>query len=73
VSLPIQKSTVRTTPLLIHKSAAKLCRCQFRNWQPIGQLLNQKSAAKNCAAADSKIGSDGGVISIYFFFFGVYT
>jgi hypothetical protein len=33
----------------------------------------QKSAATNCIAADSEIDSDGGVISVYIFFRGVFT
>jgi len=32
----------------------------------------QKSAARNCVTADSEIGSDGGVISAFLFFLGVY-
>jgi hypothetical protein len=49
--------------LPIQKSAAKLQRCRFKNWQP------------ETVAADSEIGSDGGVISFYFSFFfpGVYN
>jgi hypothetical protein len=54
-----------TTLLPIQKSAAKLCRCRFRNQQPeTASLLIQKSAARHCVAADSEIGSDGGVISV---------
>jgi len=34
----------------------------------------QKSAARNCIAGDSEIGSDGGVISVsLLFFFWVFT
>jgi len=58
VLLPIQKSAMRTAPLSTHKSKAKLCRCQFRNQQPIRPLPIQRSAAKNCIAADSEIGNE---------------
>jgi len=43
MALPIQKSAARTAPLLIHKSAAKLCRCRFRNRQPTMSLPIQRS------------------------------
>jgi hypothetical protein len=44
--------------LLIQKSVAKLCRCQFRNRQPItASLPIQKSATKNFVAADFEISS----------------
>jgi hypothetical protein len=68
-----------TASLPIEKSAAKLRRCRFRNWQPETTLLPiQKSAARNCVAAvqklaarhcvaaDLEISSDGGVISVPF-------
>ena len=55
----------KTFLLPIQNSAAKLRRCWFRNQQPTVPLPIQKSAAKNCAAADSEIGSDGRVISAF--------
>jgi hypothetical protein len=56
----------------------KLCRCQFRNRQPrTFPLPIQKSTAQNYVTTDSKIDSDGGVISalllFFCFFFGVYN
>jgi hypothetical protein len=58
VSLLIQKSAPKTFPLPIQKSAAKLRRYRFRNWQPTVPLPIQNSAAKNCVAADSEISSE---------------
>jgi len=70
-SLPIQKSAMRTAPVPTHKLPAKLCRCRFRDRQPKTLPLPiQRTAATNCVAANSEIGNDGGVISVYFFFFG---
>jgi hypothetical protein len=44
---------VKTMPLSIHKSAAKLCRYRFWNQQPKTLLLPiLKSTAKYCAAAE---------------------
>ena len=61
-ALSIKKSAVKTASLPIQKSAAE-----------IALLPIQKSTAKNYPATDSKIGSEGEVISaLLLFFLGVY-
>jgi hypothetical protein len=61
MALPIKKSAAETASLPIQKSAVE-----------IALLPIQKSTAKNYAATDSKIGSEGEVISALLLFFLVF-
>jgi hypothetical protein len=80
-SLPIQKSAAKLYRCRLknqsqnHVAAdSEIDNQTFKNRQPKTLLMPiQKSAAKNFATADSKIGSDGGVIlTVLLFLFCVY-